>query len=60
LALVPPVMGLLLVAILVVLFPIDKLEDVGLADAASLATAAAARLIGRTQSARKRLIEARA
>jgi hypothetical protein len=63
LALAPPVRGLLLVAILVVPLPIGKLQDVGLADDARLTAAvaaAAARLIGRMPSARKRLLEARA
>jgi hypothetical protein len=52
-------MGLQLVAILVVLFPIDRLEDVGLAGVAPPAAVAAARLIGRTRSARERRAEAR-
>jgi hypothetical protein len=50
-------MGLQLVAILVVLFPIDRLEGVGLA---AVARPAAARLIRRTRSARERRAEARA
>ena len=60
LASAPPMMGLLLVASLVVLLLFDKLEDFSVAGVALLATAAAARLIGRRQGARERLVEARA
>ena len=60
LALARPMIAPLLVASLVVLFLVDKLEDVGLAGAAPLVTTAAERLIGRTQGAPERLVEARA
>jgi hypothetical protein len=60
LALAPPMIAPPLVASLVVQFLIDKLEDVGVAGVAPLATAAAVRLIGGTQGARERLVEARA
>ncbi len=60
LALAPSIIAPLFVASLVVLFLADKPQDVGLAGVARLAMAAAVRLIGRTQGARERLVEARA
>jgi hypothetical protein len=53
-----PMIALLPVAGLVVLFLVDKLEDVGLAGFACAAVAVW--LTDRTQGARERLVEARA
>ncbi len=60
LAAAAPMIAPLLVASLVVLFLADKPQDIGLAGVAPLVMTAAARLIGRTQGARDRLVEARA
>jgi hypothetical protein len=53
-------MGLLLVAILVVPFLLDRLDDAGLAGVGRFAMAAAAPLIGPGRFAHERLVEARA
>ncbi len=58
-ALAPPIMGLLLVAILIVPFLLARLDAAGLAGVGRIAMSAAAPLAGRRQSAPERLVEAR-
>ena len=54
----PPMIALLLIATPVVLFLVDKRQDVGLAGLACLIAAVAGWLTDRTQGARERLVEA--
>ena len=60
LASAPPMIGLLFIASLVVLFLVDKPEDVGLAGLSCLIAAITVWLIGRMQGARELPVEAQA